>query len=79
MKVYQNLLTPSAQIDMFNLEMCVEGAYALNPALTRLNRPSEPRRFFRRKYFRKNQLAILASLMIVPNICIFTESEMSHH
>lgn len=50
LKVYQNLLTPSAQVDMYNLEMCVEAAYALNPPLTRLRRPMEPRRSFRRKY-----------------------------
>jgi hypothetical protein len=51
LKAYQSLLTPSAAVDAHNLEMCVEGAYHLNPILSRLSRPPEPKRVFRRYAF----------------------------
>ncbi|XP_021966388.2 uncharacterized protein LOC110861563 [Folsomia candida] len=57
MKAYQSLLTPSAGVDAHNLEMCVEGAYALNPSLSRLVRPPEPRRFFKRRKRDTEQVA----------------------
>lgn len=53
-KVYQSLLTPTAELDMYNFEICIEAAYdglkkSNHPLLPRLLRLPEPQRAFRRR------------------------------